>query len=62
MYNLPWIVAGIMRGLEAAYVAAVREVEIPMGKQREARHSDCALDCAGDPYGLGTNRNRVVVS
>ena len=62
MYNLPWIVAGIMTGLEAAYMAAVKEVEIPMGKQRDTGQSDRVVDCGADPMDWEATGPCIVVS
>ncbi|KAF5136287.1 hypothetical protein E5D57_000047 [Metarhizium anisopliae] len=44
MYDMRWIVMEIMGGLEAVYAIALKEVEIPMGKQREIGRADGALE------------------
>ncbi|EXU95027.1 hypothetical protein X797_011889 [Metarhizium robertsii] len=47
MCDVRWIVMEIMGGLEAVYAVALKEVEIPMGKQRELRQAGGGG--AGDP-------------
>ena len=40
MCDVRWIVMEIMGGLEVVYAIALKEVEIPMGKQREIGQED----------------------
>ncbi|KAF5131546.1 hypothetical protein E5D57_007901 [Metarhizium anisopliae] len=44
MYDVRWIVMEIMGGLEVVYAIALKEVEIPMGKQREIGQEDGTLE------------------
>ncbi|EFY84229.1 hypothetical protein MAC_09723 [Metarhizium acridum CQMa 102] len=49
MYDMRWIVMEIMGGLEAVYAIALKEVEIPMGKQREIGQAGGGHTFSGSP-------------